>query len=712
MKRKKIMDTEPRKTKKKGRVFTAQLADGILVINFFEDKKLAVRYCMNTENNEYESYFPREGIWAQRRIADVFGRSAYHSYHDADAVPDQKGDLLLVKSALEIEHNCNVFRIIEDLEYSRNAEMRSRCEDNKRRRIEELMEKVRGMPDGFNEWICRAAGAGDYAFMDKDSGQLICSSCGGWFPRKKEDGKKAVHNENITCPHCKKGMAVKTRTDRVRISTHAMLLQEVDEGQGVARHFSVEITVDAAGTHILADEGIRIMLHRQQADTAGMPKRQRYRYPYKIYYSTDGWRGGSWIPGWSETNSSGIKRHSEFLYPDGIAEALRDTAYEPWEKIFALLARDRRKLWYNNLMAGTNEPNLPGIVEYLYKGRFFKLVEETAERTWVQSGRYFGILDTVHAGTAEDIFKIKDRQKINRIRDRNGGEDIVEWMRLSDRTGKKITDEALDWLVSNSLRPDDIGFIMDRMSPQQAMNYVKKQKETEYPDRTEKQILSQWADYLCMCREAGKDTGDEMVYRPRQLKRRHDGIVEERNRMRIIQSMQENEEERRKAAQELNERFPGAEAALKEAAPKLAYENEQFRIIVPEKLLDIVTEGQALHHCVGSSDRYFDRIMQRETYICFLRRVSEPEVPFYTIEVEPGGTVRQHRSYLDEEPNIEEIRGFLREWQQEVKKRMNKKDREYADMSRKKREENIEELKRKNNLRVLQGLQEDFMEAI
>ena len=105
------------------------------------------------------------------------------------------------------------------------------------------------------------------------------------------------------------------------------------------------------------------------------------------------------------------------------------------------------------------------------------------------------------------------------------------------------------------------------------------------------------------------------------------------------------------------------------------------------------------------------RIEDRETYICFLRRQSAPGVPFYTIEVEPGGTIRQHRSYLDEEPGIEEIRGFLREWQKVLKSRLTWKDRELARTSKIKREQNIEELKAKRNIRVLKGLEEDFLEA-
>ena len=61
---------------------------------------------------------------------------------------------------------------------------------------------------------------------------------------------------------------------------------------------------------------------------------------------------------------------------------------------------------------------------------------------------------------------------------------------------------------------------------------------------------------------------------------------------------------------------------------------------------------------------------------------------------------------------IEEIKPFLREWQKVIRKRMTEKDHEYAKVSAIKREENIRELQEKNNTRVLQGLEEDFMEAV
>ena len=192
-----------------------------------------------------------------------------------------------------------------------------------------------------------------------------------------------------------------------------------------------------------------------------------------------------------------------------------------------------------------------------------------------------------------------------------------------------------------------------------------------------------------------------MVYRPRELKRRHDEAVKEIE-----------EQKAEITADEYSARFPGVEDVMKEIRGKYEYSSEKYSITVPRRCVDIVLEGRALHHCAGATDRYFDRIKQHETYICFLRRTEEPDKPYYTIEVEPGGTIRQHRGYMDEEPEIEEVRPFLREWQQVIRRRMSEEDRERARISAVKRQENIEELKAKKNTRVLEGLMEDFMEAI
>ena len=165
-------------------------------------------------------------------------------------------------------------------------------------------------------------------------------------------------------------------------------------------------------------------------------------------------------------------------------------------------------------------------------------------------------------------------------------------------------------------------------------------------------------------------------------------------------------------AEEYSKKFGAAETVLAEIKEKFEYSGQEYFIKVPSRIADIVAEGNYLHHCAGATDRYFDRIKQHETYICFLRKVKEPDTPFYTIEVEPGGTIRQHRGMFDEEPDLDKVKPFLREWQQEIRKRMRKEDHDREAVSKEKREMNLEELRKANNTRVLQGLMEDFMEAV
>ena len=375
------------------------------------------------------------------------------------------------------------------------------------------------------------------------------------------------------------------------------------------------------------------------------------------------------------------------------------------------MADGKACLNYNRVLAAYASRDTLNTLEYLYKGRFFRLLYESVENIDYWDGGYrYGPL-TRNGRDIEEVFGISDRQKINRIRDLDGGESLVEWMQLSDETGEKIPQETLTWLAENNIRRRDLKDFSERMSVTKIANYVRKQQAGGYKDRTARAVLSQWSDYLSMCRQEKKNLADDMVFRPRELKRRHDEIVQEINHRKMLEELKRSKAKAAEEAKRMREKFPGAEEALREIRERFEYSSDEYMIIVPQKLIEITTEGIALHHCVGSSDRYFERIRNHETYVCFLRKVSEPKVPYYTIEVEPGGTVRQHRGYLDEEPEIEKVKPFIREWQSVLKKRLTEEDRKRAKKSKILREKNIEELKAKKNKRVLDGLMEDLMEA-
>lgn len=355
------------------------------------------------------------------------------------------------------------------------------------------------------------------------------------------------------------------------------------------------------------------------------------------------------------------------------------------------------------------------MVEYLAKGRFYRLLEETSEKPVHGCG--YGNYNEMNPAGVDicEVMYIWDRQKINRLRQENGGINMLEWLQWADREKKKIGSEVLAWYGKNKISCSNYeqGRASKVLTPEQLMHYVERQRAESYGGkRNASSVLGAYEDYLSMAEKLGKDLSDQMVYRPRELKRRHDELVEEHGRYLEENRVLEDRKKARKEAEKMEERYPGSGEVLAEIKPKYEYEGERFLVTVPGSFYEIVLEGMALHHCVGHTERYFDRILQHETYICFLRRKEEPEKPFYTIEVEPGGTIRQHRGMYDEEPDIEEVRPFLREWQKQVRKRMRAEDHEYARTSAIKREENMEELRQKNNTRVLEALLEDLMEVV
>lgn len=88
--------------------------------------------------------------------------------------------------------------------------------------------------------------------------------------------------------------------------------------------------------------------------------------------------------------------------------------------------------------------------------------------------------------------------------------------------------------------------------------------------------------------------------------------------------------------QEQSKRFKKMQGIRKEHYEVIG---NNFSVLVPEKLSQIVDEGIALHHCVKT---YTDRVASGETTILFLRRTNDKDKPFYTIEVRNGIITQIH----------------------------------------------------------------------
>lgn len=341
--------------------------------------------------------------------------------------------------------------------------------------------------------------------------------------------------------------------------------------------------------------------------------------------------------------------------------------------------------------------------EQLWKAGLPKLTEES----WEWPHLLDGIIRDPQAPSLTKALGI-DKRELSRLRTLNGGNLILRWLREEKDGGKAISDESLIWLSKNKIEPHQLSFIRQKMSVPQICHYLRRQSQEsgEYV----LQVLNTWQDYLSMAERLGMDTGDEIIYRVRLLRQRHDELV-----------LRCKQEDLKKQAEDILKAHPNLDEICKSLKEKYEYANDDFAVVAPCGALDILVEGDALCHCLRRSDRYWDRIETHESYILFLRRTSALNVPYYTLEVEPDGTVRQKRTKYDrQEADIESAKVFLTEWQGVINKRLSVGDRRKAAKSRILREQEFDQMRRDNVIirtgelsghRLVDVLTADLMEA-
>lgn len=304
-----------------------------------------------------------------------------------------------------------------------------------------------------------------------------------------------------------------------------------------------------------------------------------------------------------------------------------------------------------------------------------------------------------------------DTNRLNRLKKMDAGLIHLEWMKKEKEMDTILSDELIDYFGKAGITPRELNFILNRMSYTKIYNYIVRQKAMGRDADTARQILQTWKDYLDMAEKAGMDTEKEMIYKPKNLKSAHNEAVL------LLQ-----EEDMEKMAAELAKKWPHVNEVCG-TLEKYEMTGKEYSVVAPRNgIIDIVREGTSLHHCVHTCTFYFDRIEARESYLLFLRRTECIDVPYYTLEVEPSGNIRQKRTTGDNQnEDFQDAVKWLKKWQQEIRKRLTKEDEE---LGRKSNEARIRELKklREDGNKIWHGklegkllvevLEEDFMEAM
>ena len=199
-----------------------------------------------------------------------------------------------------------------------------------------------------------------------------------------------------------------------------------------------------------------------------------------------------------------------------------------------------------------------------------------------------------------------------------------------------------------------------KFSPEECYNYIplisyRIPEKQRYDRRVLKKLYSlkgtlnydRYIDYLNMLNELPTETQKEFVICPSNIQKNHDAVLLLYNKQLAIR-----EQERNKT---INEQY------IKNILPiikKFEYENDQYTMLAPKLITDLIVEGKTLSHCVGS---YMNSVANGNEYILFLRKKSDSDIPYFTVNITPEKRIRQiHGKYNCNVPS--ELVPFIETW--------------------------------------------------
>lgn len=159
-------------------------------------------------------------------------------------------------------------------------------------------------------------------------------------------------------------------------------------------------------------------------------------------------------------------------------------------------------------------------------------------------------------------------------------------------------------------------------------SYCKKQKaHEEYKKLSLTSVLSDWRDYLGFCAFLGMNMADEAVAFPSHLKAAHDRRMHEK---------WDKEKQQRATADKKAQRMQKMSFKKRHKQYQNMYGFAQAGLTMRPAAspAELNAESDALHHCVR---QYAQRYADGNTVICFIRKDTEPDTPYYTAEFRPGG---------------------------------------------------------------------------
>ena len=240
-----------------------------------------------------------------------------------------------------------------------------------------------------------------------------------------------------------------------------------------------------------------------------------------------------------------------------------------------------------------------------------------------------------------------------------GGDDVIHWDEKKSRKIFKFASKAVDWsglaLRENSLGIPDYfrwnmkGFTPTDQNRKNIKNLINLQDKN--PDVDVVRLFRDTVYTMCdRVREILPNMNPFEAKTLRELQWMHDQYTDIANAQRYNGLKKDGRWDK----------------FNKKRIEKYEKIGDEFEIIVPREPKDIINEGANLNHCVGS---YLESVASGYKTILFLRKVSEPDKSFYTIEVGDSRIVQIHGNHNKWLGNNPEAIQFVIDWLKDVQVR-------------------------------------------
>lgn len=453
----------------------------------------------------------------------------------------------------------------------------------------QAMALVPELPEGLEKWIdddlLRRSRYLLYQYTGKKTQTAHCSYCGAY-----SEIQGLRHAQFATCPAC--GTEAQAMAEG-RISQYGFhdrisfcVIQRYGGTEIVARHFDVSRYFEHDKVlHRLTykdhwGENIRSIWHRNGKKVVSEDFE-------KGIYKNNSNNGVSWMP----YVNAPYPPHR--IYPNGLSEELRGT----WAQYSGLdaFAKGRYMVKVDGYFSYWAEhPEM----EYIAKGGLYRLAAEISE-------------------VRRSPFDYACRFDIKTLRRHTG--DLI---RYNGGYHALVAFEALD--KSNArYDPREVIRFMNHCSDHnriaQLTEFSSLKKINDYLEKYKSRDVRELQDYWNMQKTLGANMTEKKVLFPDNLSKAHDDAVAEYNKRKDEMMIK------------------GFRIAAEKITKQFSFSAGGIMIVVPQTADDLTKEGKTLSHCVRS---YAERVARGETVILFVRKVEEPEKPYFTMEVKDGKIIQ------------------------------------------------------------------------